>query len=420
MWIRSRVKIVERDSEGRGVRLIGTHTDISGRKDAEAENALLEEHLRRAQKMEAIGLLAGGIAHDFNNMLSAILCTTELAQQSSPADAPVQESLSEILDASQRAADLTQQLLAFSRRQLTQPKIICLGQCVSAIVPILQSSLGESIVLSTDTVGQKGLVRVDPAQIEQAIFNLMLNAKDAMPTGGVLEIATADRFFSESDTIVYGLRKPGHYVTMSIRDSGTGIEKGNQEKIFDPFYTTKEVGKGTGLGLSSALGSIEQNGGHLHLQSVLGEGTCFTMIFPRVEAVQDTKAKVSTEVVGGTETILVVEDERMLRKVAVKILKKWGYKVLSAASGPEALELVRNDDTEIHLLLSDVVMPHMSGPELVKEFLKLRPGTKVLFVSGYNEESIVDQGVVHEEVNLLAKPYSVESLARSVRDTLAQ
>lgn len=419
MWIRARINIVERDSEGTATRLIGTHTDITEQQQAKAENLILEEKLQRSQKMEAIGLLAGGIAHDFNNMLSAILCTTELAQQTNSPESPVQEALGEILDASKRAADLTQQLLAFSRRQLTQPKVIHVGNCLSQLIPMLQRTIGENIVLSANTSRQTGLVRVDPSQIEQAIINLVLNAKDAMPQGGTLDITSEDRKFNETEARRYGLSMPGNFVTITVCDSGTGIEDVIKAKIFDPFFTTKEVGKGTGLGLSSVLGSVEQNGGHLHLDSEIGRGSCFTIMFPRVKAKKlSVPARDAAKSKGGNETILVVEDEKMLRKIAVKILKKWGYNVISAASGPEALELVSGYKDKIHLLLSDVVMPYMSGPELATELLKVRPNTKVLFVSGYNDDSIVEQGFVDEKVNLLPKPYSVESLAQSVREII--
>lgn len=383
-----------------------------------SERRQLEEQLQQAGKMEAIGRLAGGVAHDFNNLLTAIRGHAQLLLEDLPVTDPMRAELKEIGKAATRATALTRQLLAFSRKQLLRPRVLALNGVVSEMESMLRRLIGEDVLLECLLQDGLGRVKVDPSQIEQVVLNLALNARDAMPEGGRLTITTADAVIEAAE--VHGLGytvDPGEYVRLSMADTGTGIEPSTQAHIFEPFFTTKE--QGTGLGLSTVYGIVRQTGGHIRVESQLGRGTEFEIYLPRVEGEEEPKPDVPAGVApSGTEAILLVEDEETVRSLADRVLRRSGYDVLGAANGSEALAVCKEHGGPIDLVLTDVVMPEMSGHALVEQLLRLRPTLRVIFMSGYSEDMIVHQGVLERANAFLPKPFTPRTLARLVRDVL--
>lgn len=411
-WVRDEKRLL-RDPDGQPSEIVGSWTDVT-------ERVELEEQLRVAQKLEAIGRLAGGVAHDFNNMLTVIGGNGEMLDRSLPADAAERVLLGEIREAAARAAALTRQLLAFSRTQILSPQVVGLGQVVARVESMLRRLIGEDITLICELDPQAGQVRVDPGQLEQVIVNLAVNARDAMPRGGSLNLATSlVELDAEFCRIRPGLA-PGRFARLSVRDSGVGMRPEVRARIFEPFFTTKPVGTGTGLGLSTVFGVVKQSGGHIEVESAEGQGATFEIYFPQVglPAEEPVLAPTLSGARRGHETVLLVEDEVGVRRVARIALEKQGYSVLAAASGREALGIAEQHGDAIDLLLTDLVMPEMSGRELAEILRARRPGLAVLLMSGFVEDDFVRHGVVAEEVAFLHKPFTLAELAQTVRAVL--
>ncbi len=394
-----------------GVFAIAFISDISQRKQ-------LEEQLTHAQKMEAVGRLAGGVAHDFNNMLTVISGYNRMIlEELSPLD-PLHGYSEEIGKAADRAGAITNQLLAFSRRQVIQPRVVNVNSILTQIEKMLRRLLGEDIELALNLDSRTANVRVDPNQIEQAIVNLAVNARDAMPTGGRIMIETGNVELDENYAKSHVGVTPGEFVMIAMTDTGHGMDAATRQRIFEPFFTTKERGRGTGLGLATVYGMIKQSNGDIWVYSEPGKGTTFKLYFPKVMA-SAAEANGSYEQSGpsGTETVLVVEDEKPVRELTVKMLQRLGYSVLSAGSGAEAIEISKSYPNEIALLVTDVVMPNMSGRQVADELLASRPDLRVLYLSGYTENTVIHHGV-GSGVDFLAKPFSREALARKLAEML--
>jgi len=412
------------DSSGAVVGVCGVARDVSERKRAEEEHKRLEEQFRQAQKLEAIGTLAGGIAHDFNNLLSIILGNVDLALVFLPEDRGERRYIEEIRKAAQRASDLTQQILAFSRKQILKPTVVNLNEIVRAVEKMLQRLIGENIALETRLNPDIGSVLVDVGQMEQVLMNLAVNARDAMPTGGRLLIETYESDLDESYFDQRGTTpKPGRYVVLCVVDTGEGMDAETLSRIFEPFFTTKETGKGTGLGLSTVYGIVKQSGGYVWVYSEPGGGATFKIYLPVVEEIGAAVGPARQEVFRrqerrGSETVLAVEDDAMLLDLVGLILERCGYRVLKAGSGEDALRTAREDSGPIHLLLTDVIMPGMSGRELAERMKALRPEVKVLYMSGYTDESIAHYGMLDPGIDLIAKPFTPVGLADKVREVL--
>jgi two-component system, cell cycle sensor histidine kinase and response regulator CckA len=392
------------------------------RKRTEQELRISEEQLRQSQKMESIGTLAGGIAHDFNNLMTAVNGYSELALRSLEADNPVRSKIEEIKKAGERAAALTSQLLAFSRKQILQPKVLDLNSVITAMGKMLTRVIGEDFDLKIELDASLDQVEADPGQVEQILLNLAVNARDAMLDGGYLTIKTEnvhfDRKFSKRRSVV----EPGHYVMLSVSDNGCGMDAETQTHIFEPFFTTKEIGKGTGLGLSTVYGIVKQSGGSIWVYSEVGKGTIFKIYLPRVDNVVETEesADKSRSAPRGSETILLVEDEEMVRDLSKEILEEYGYAVITAPNGKEGLRICKEFEGNIDLMITDVVMPQMSGRQLAESIGALRPDTRVLYMSGYTDQAIVRHGVLAEGVCFIQKPFSPDSLAVKAREVLDQ
>jgi two-component system cell cycle sensor histidine kinase/response regulator CckA len=401
------------------VRMIGGMTDLTERRQ-------LEEQLRQSQKMEALGLLAGGIAHDFNNLLSVINGFAELLAQDLPATDPRSTYVSEIIRAGESAAALTRQLLIFSRRQVVAPQTINLNQIVGDLERMLRRIIGEDIELVTRLHPDLGLVRADPGQIEQVLLNLVTNARDAMPQGGTLTIETANVQLDAKAArpFLYATKahevRAGRYVLLAVSDTGIGMSPEVQARIFEPFFTTKEPGKGTGLGLATVYGIVMPCGGYVGVYSHPGAGTTFNVYLPQAEAEQPsaTAPDDAELVLNGHETILLVEDQDQLRSFAQLALERQGYTVLTAASGDEALHLAETHRGPIHLVITDVVMPRMSGRALAERLTAQRPGLRVLYMSGYTDDAILRHGILEADLPFLQKPFTQTQLVRKVRDVL--
>lgn len=376
--------------------------------------------LQQAQKMEAVGRLAGGVAHDFNNLLTVIRGYSELIVMAVERNAPVRTHAEEVLKAADRAAGLTSQLLAFSRKQVLELRIVRLNEVVANVEKLLRRLIGEDIQLVTTVGPNLGWVKADPGQMEQVLINLAVNARDAMPQGGALTIGIAHSELDETFTRRYLDFQPGMYCVLSVTDSGCGMNKDTLSKLFEPFFTTKEPGKGTGLGLSIVHGIVKQSRGHILVSSEPGLGTTFNIYLPCVEAPAEVGS--SPEAVSaaslGTETVLVVEDEGQVRTLECGILEANGYHVLAASHGGEALRICQDYPGTIHLLVTDLILPQLNGRELARQVVPIRPSMKVLYVSGYPDETLVTAGVVRSKVTFLQKPFASDALLRSVRNVL--
>ncbi|MEW6136904.1 MAG: PAS domain S-box protein [Thermodesulfobacteriota bacterium] len=402
-----------RDSDGAPTGFRGILRDITERRH-------LEEQLRQAVKMEAIGRLAGGVAHDFNNLLTAIMGYTSILSLRLKGDEDSQSRLRQIARAAERAADLTRQLLAFSRKQVLEVRVLNLNSLVKDIESMLSRLIGEDVELATDLDPSIGNVRADATQIEQIIVNLAVNARDAMPNGGTLTIETKNAVLDEGYCSSRAEVVPGEYVVLCVSDTGHGMDDETCKRAFDPFFTTKAKGGGTGLGLSTVYGIVKQHGGHVALYSEPGSGTTFKVYLPQVTesaGISDTTSD-DKEKLMGTETILLVEDEQVVRDLASEALQLLGYSVLTASSPSEALAIASDHASRIHLLLTDVVLPQMDGKTLYETLVLDRPGMKVLYVSGYTENFIVHRGILDFGVTFLQKPFSIENLSRKVRELL--
>jgi PAS domain S-box-containing protein len=387
------------------------------------ERVSLEAQLHQSQKMEAIGTLAGGVAHDFNNLLTTILGYSDLVLDQIARDSPLREDVQEIRKSAERAASLTRQLLAFSRRQLIEPAIVDLNAIVGDMDKMLRRLIGEDLELSTVMRPDLGRARVDPGQMEQVIMNLVVNARDAMPAGGRLTIETNNVDLDEEYAETHIPTLPGSYVMLAVTDTGEGMDAETRSRIFEPFFTTKPTGKGTGLGLSTVYGIVKQSGGFIWVYSEPGHGTSFKIYFPRAEEAAGSERASSLkpknhEETKGSETLLLVEDEEGVRKFARIVLQRAGYQVLEAKDGTEAVAVAERFEGEIHLLLSDSVMPGLTVRELIARFGALRPEASLLLMSGYTDEAIARSGLIHAGIPFVQKPFSAQDLTGRVRDVL--
>jgi signal transduction histidine kinase/CheY-like chemotaxis protein len=384
------------------------------------ERRKLEQQLRHAQKMEAVGRLAGGVAHDFNNILSVILSYTEMYLEELNHQDPFRLDLEEIHKAAMRAVALTRQLLAFSRKQILQPRIVDINRTVNSLATMLHRLLGEDIELSLLTTPRTGAIHADPGQIEQVIVNLAVNARDAMPTGGKLTIETANVDLDEAFAASHFNVKPGHYVMLAVSDTGVGMDEVTRSQIFEPFFTTKEPDKGTGLGLAMVFAIVDQSGGTIWVYSEVGRGTTFKIYLPRAKRTSETSSipVLTTAPTGGSETILLVEDDEAVRVLVRTILRRQGYNVLEAQNGGEAFLISEQFQGPIHVLLADVIMPRMSGRQIAERLSSLRTDMKVLYMSGYTDDAIVIHGVIESSMAFIQKPFSSETLLRKVRDVI--
>ncbi|MCR4407477.1 MAG: PAS domain S-box protein [Anaerolineae bacterium] len=407
---------------GTGYFVLGTGLDITERKRAEEEREKLEAQLRQAQKMEAVGRLAGGVAHDFNNMLTTILGYADLALREVSPESPLHDDLLEIVKAAQRSADLTRQLLAFARRQTVNPIVLDLNDAVSGLLKMLRRLIGEDIDLIWMPGHDLWPVKIDPSQVDQLLANLAVNARDAITGVGKITIETHNVVLDEAYCVDHVDFLPGEYVMLAVSDTGVGMSKEVLEHLFEPFFTTKEVGKGTGLGLATVYGIVKQNDGFINVYSEPGQGTTFKIYLPRSEAqsVEIPAEKTAEPLWGGRETVLIVEDEKAILDIGERVLEGLGYTVLVARSPNEAIRLAEEHVGDIHLLITDVVMPEMNGRDLAEQLTSIRPGIKCLYMSGYTANVIAQRGVLNEGVCFIQKPFSAMSLAVKVREALEQ
>jgi two-component system, cell cycle sensor histidine kinase and response regulator CckA len=413
-WVDGRAQ-VSYDADGKPVRMLGIGMDINDRK-------LLEEQLRQAQKLEAIGQLAGGVAHDFNNVLTVILGFSELVLDRLAPDDPARADLSEIKKAAARAAGLTRQLLAFSRKQILQPKVLDVNALIGGMEPMLRQLIAEHVTLTVALTARAALVKMDPTQVEQILVNLAVNAADAMPRGGKLTIATANITLDEHYQQRHLPVAPGDYVMLAVTDTGAGMTEATSRRIFEPFFTTKDVGKGTGLGLATVYGIVKQSDGDISVASELGRGTTFTIYLPQVP--ESPASASSLDRTGGagealscSETVLLVEDDAGVRLLARVALERVGYLVLEASNPKEAARVASDHSGPIDLLLSDVIMPESDGPPLWGQLLRTRPALRALYMSGYASEAIL-RDILVDGTPFLQKPFTPQALTRKVRDVL--
>jgi len=407
------------------VEIVAYEIDYSGQK---AELAILlditgrrrlEEQLRQAQKMEAVGMLAGGIAHDFNNLLTIISGYSQLILINLDANDPNRHSAEQIMKAGEQAAALTKQLLAFSRRQVLQPRVLDLNKLVSGMGTMLNRLLGEDVDLRLMLHADLGRVNADPGQIEQVLMNLAVNSRDAMSKGGVLTVETANVQLDEHYVSRHIALKPGPYILLAVSDTGSGMDEATRTRLFEPFFTTKASGRGTGLGLSTVLGIVQQSGGSVDVYSEPGHGTSVKVYLPRIDQPVHVEAETEKKLVSrGSETILLVEDDEMVRTLVCETLVREGYRVMDFANPLEARRKSESHKGSIHLLITDVVMPKLSGRELAGQIMRKRPGMKVLYMSGYTDNAVINSGILQTEVAFLQKPFTPASLTEKVREVL--
>jgi two-component system, cell cycle sensor histidine kinase and response regulator CckA len=402
-----------RDESGRITEFIAFGQDTSTRRD-------LEARLRQSQKMEAVGRLAGGVAHDFNNLLTVITGYSERLLMGLADDDPLRKGAEAIKRSADRAASLTHQLLAFSRRQIMAPKVLDLNSVVSNMNKLLQRLIGEDIELVTHPAADLGRIKADPNQIEQVIMNLAVNSRDAMPQGGTLTVETSNVVLDKSFAARHLGLQPGPYVVLTVTDTGCGMDLETQSHLFEPFFTTKEQGKGTGLGLSTTYGIVKQSNGYIWVESAVGNGSTFRIYLPRIDEATDSPAPApeARSAPHGSETILLVEDEEAVRHLLRDILRRYGYTVLEAGHGAQAMEICESHEGPIHLVVTDMVMPQMSGWEVADAVSRLRPKARIIYMSGYIEHVVVEQRVLESGVAFLGKPFTPETLGRKVREVL--
>ncbi len=419
IWVLDKGRVIERTSDGKPIRACGTHLDITERKMAEEAREKLEAQLLQSHKMEAVGQLAGGIAHDFNNLLQVILGNVDIVQSDLGPDTPNRESLDEVRKAAERAAELTQQLLAFSRRQIIQPVNLELNDLIQGVLRMVRRIIGEHIELRFIPGDSLGLVRGDKGQIEQVLMNLCVNARDAMPTGGTLTIETENVVIGAAYCQDHLWAIEGRYVLLSVTDSGLGMDEATRSHIFEPFFTTKGVGQGTGLGLATVYGIVKHHNGLIHVYSEPGKGTAFKIYLPIAErSADEVGSKIEVRAVGGSETILVAEDEEMVRRLVVRVLESAGYTVLEAVDGEEALRVFEKHADKIDMAILDVMMPKLGGREVMERIRAQCASMRFLFSSGYSENAIHSNFVIKSGLRLISKPYLGADLLRAVRETL--
>ena len=404
--------------EGRAARLILVN-DITERTRAQDDLRKAEHQLRQAQKMEAVGRLAGGVAHDFNNVLSVILSYCDLILGDEKNTGQIRSDLGEIRTAAVRAAELTKQLLLFSRHQIVEPKVFDLARVVVSMEKMLQRLLGADVELNVMASGVSGRIVGDPGQTEQVVMNLAVNARDAMALGGKLTIEVKNVTLDDDYARDHHDVTPGPHVMLAATDTGVGMDRATQARIFEPFFTTKETGKGTGLGLSTVFGIVRQARGHIWVYSEPGQGSTFKVYFPRTSAAEEPRSRPPASASKrGSETILIVEADAQLRTLTGTILRSRGYVALDAATPAEALQICESHAGKIHLLLTDVVMPKKCGPQLAERVAALRPGIRILFMSGYTDDAIVAHGVLESGVAFIQKPITPDAIATKVREVL--
>ncbi|MBS1792337.1 MAG: PAS domain-containing protein [Acidobacteria bacterium] len=401
---------------------VGTLTDITNNKLSEESLRQSEEQLRQAQKLESVGRLAGGIAHDFNNMLTAINGYSDLTLRRLAENDPLRRNIEEIKKAGERSATLTQQLLAFSRRQILQVKVLEINQIINDSLVMLQRLIGEDIQIISALNPSINYVKADAGQLSQMLLNLVVNSRDAMPKGGTITIETDNIYFDEDFTSRHAGAVIGNYVMLAVSDTGVGIDEDTLKQIFEPFFTTKEIGKGTGLGLSTVYGIVNQLGGYIDVKSKVNVGTTFEIYLPAIKSHRDSteNRRDFSNLKIGSETILLVEDEDLVRKLSQQVLEACGYQVVEARDGFEALDYCQKNENQVDLLLTDVVMPLMSGRELAEKIQLIKPEIRILFTSGYTEDAIVQHGIRDLEMNFIQKPFTFDELSRKVRELLDQ
>jgi len=411
-------RAILKDGEAVGVQ--GIARDITDRQRMENDLRASQAQLQQSQRLEAVGQLAGGVAHDFNNLLTAIIGYSDFALRKMRANNPIRRDIEEIKKAANRAATLTRQLLAFSRKQILKPEVLDLNLVVGDMHKLLERLIGEDIDLVTTLGSDTDPVKADRGQLEQIIMNLVVNARDAMPFGGSVTIETANVVFDEAYTSEHVPVKPGKYAMLAVSDSGLGMDANTQLHIFEPFFTTKELGKGTGLGLSTVYGIVKQSGGFIWVYSELNVGTTFKIYLPSLTELHFDQELTSIDTPERTEasTVLLVEDDPLVRNVALRALESAGYKVLESGNGHGALAMAHSCDDEIDLLITDVVMPLMGGRELAQELSALHPKTSILFMSGYTDDAVVRHGIMDKDIEYLQKPFTPESLVRRVGEVL--
>jgi PAS domain S-box-containing protein len=402
-----------RGNEGELIGVIGVALDITDRKH-------LADQLRQAQKMQAVGELAGGVAHDFNNLLMVVKGHAEMLLDRLPKSSPQRSNVEQIQTAAERAASLTAQLLAFSRKQVLQPRVLDLNEVVGGMIQMVSRVIGENIELAFMPGATLGNVKADPSQLEQVVLNLVVNARDAMPREGRLTIETASVELDKNYTVQHAVVEPGPYVMLTVTDTGCGMDAKTQARIFEPFFTTKEQGKGTGLGLATVYGVIKQSGGYIWVYSEIGCGTTFKIYLPKITAkIEELAAlKPIPAPASGSETILFVEDEQSVRELVREYLSARGYSVLEASDGIQALDIASAHPGAIQLLITDVVMPRLSGRELASQVATARRNLKVLYISGYTDDSIFRHGVLEGGMEFLQKPFNLRTLAQKIREIL--
>ena len=416
--ILARARVIKDDS-GRIVRRYGANQDITQRKQSEEEKTHLESQLLQSQKMEAIGTLAGGIAHDFNNILTVISGFGSLLQMDIPEDDPKKAYIDQILASSEKAAQLTQGLLAFSRKQQISLRPLDINNTIRATSKLLKTLLTEDIELKTKLSEETSIIMADASQMDQILFNLAANARDAMPQGGTLIVETKIVELDDDFIRIHGYGESGKYVLLSVSDTGIGMDEATKSKIFDPFFTTKEVGKGTGLGLSTVYGIVKQHNGYITVYSEPGRGTTFRIYLPLVNEIVREEKEVRTPVKGGSETILIAEDDDAVRGLIKTVLTEHGYSIIEAVDGEDAIDRFTKTEKRIDLIILDTVMPKKNGREVYDEIKKIKPDSKVIFTSGYTRDIILDKGMAEGDTfEFIPKPISPYVLLQKVRQVL--